>query len=88
MASFQVLQNSRVLICYDDRFKDTPPKWLQARNFRLQEGMTLPAAPEGSGHGYCIFAKNVREGTEVKQTHCLKNTLTVVGFAGVETVFL
>lgn len=65
MASFQVLQNSRVLVCFDSRAAQYPPRWLSKRGFRLLDDAFLPAAPAGSGYGYAVFAKFVHEGTEV-----------------------
>lgn len=65
VASFQVLQKSKVLVCFDSRAAQYPPRWLSKRGFRLLDDAFLPAAPEGSGYGYAVFAKVVVEGTEV-----------------------
>lgn len=67
VASFQVLQNSRVLVCFDSRAARYPPRWLSKRGFRLLDDAFLPAAPAGSGYGYTVFAKFVHEGTEVRR---------------------
>lgn len=63
LASFQVLQNSRVLVCFDGGAKKYP-KWLGREGFR-KDNMFLPASPEGSGQGYIVFAKTVHEGDKV-----------------------
>ena len=60
LASFQVLQNSRVLVCLDSRGKK-PPRWLRKKNFKLTD-MQLPGAPEGCT--YVVYAKLYREGDE------------------------
>lgn len=60
LASFQVLQNSRVLVCLDSRAKK-PPRWLRKKNFKLTD-MQLPGAPEGCT--YVVYAKLYREGDE------------------------
>lgn len=67
MAGFQVLQRSRVLICFDSRGAQNSPRWLQRRGFSLQDGMFMPAAPEGSGYGYVVFAKLVNEGAKASK---------------------
>lgn len=65
LASFQVLQRSRVLVCFDSR-ASKPPSWLAKRDFRFQADMNLPTDPAGSGeNGFMVFAKNFPEGAEV-----------------------
>lgn len=61
LGSFQVLQNSRVLVCFDSRAK-TPPRWLRKKNFKLTD-MELPGVPEGCT--YAVYARLYREGDEV-----------------------
>ena len=65
MASFQVLQRSTVLVCYDSRAAHSPPSWLARRKYRVREELYLPAAPLSSNHGYTVFSKSFKEGDEV-----------------------
>lgn len=67
MASFQVLQNSTVLVCFDSRAAHNPPKWLSRRRYQRREDMFLPSREDGSdrSHGYVVFSKFFKEGDEV-----------------------
>ncbi|CAN0288211.1 unnamed protein product, partial [Ectocarpus sp. 12 AP-2014] len=64
MASFQTLQRSRVLVCFDSR-APKPPSWLAARGFTFQDDLHLPIDPAGTGtNGYKVYAKTFIEGAE------------------------
>lgn len=65
MASFQTLQRSRVLVCFDSR-ASKPPSWLASRGFVFQEDMLFPVDPSGTGNvGFVVYAKVFPEGAEV-----------------------
>lgn len=67
MASFQTLQKSRVLVCFDSRASKYP-SWLASRGFCFQADMHLPTDPAGTGtNGYMVFAKVFPEGAEVRR---------------------
>lgn len=71
MASFQTLQRSRVLVCFDSR-ASKPPSWLAARGFAFQDDLHLPIDPAGTGtNGYKVYAKTFIEGAEVCVCLCV-----------------
>lgn len=59
-------QKSRVLVCFDTRARKVP-KWMRQRGFRLQKDLVMPAAPDGSGYGYQVYARNFPIGAEVRR---------------------
>lgn len=71
LASFQLLQKSRVLVCFDSR-ASKHPSWLAKRGFRFQAEMNLPTDVAGGGeNGFMVFAKNFPEGAEVILYLCI-----------------
>lgn len=65
VASFQVLQKSRVLVCFDSR-ASKKPSWLEKRGYRFDPDLHLPTDPAGTGQsGYDVLWRDFPEGAEV-----------------------